>query len=602
MFPPDCIADLVYAYQPIVDPNTGITFAVEALLRGVEHTQYSGIDDFFDSTAEDGSLFRIDAALRRKAMAGFMLIPSYRRMKLFYNYDYRMHEMPDFRAEDMSSALTEYGIRPHALCLEISEKHRISRFAELSGFLANAEKNGLSIALDDFGSGFAGMELFYHADPRFLKFDRFLIQNIDSDVKKRSFCSHIVNLAKLLGVLCIAEGIETRREFDVCRELGFNLVQGYFIAMPSAPDAVTRTNDVVRGIVEQDRRRRTSRDAEILLERVEYLDPVHAEDTIESVMKRFREDEGSLFFPVLDDRAFPLGIVHENSFKRFVYSPYGRDLLRNRSIASSLDAFIEKYPIVDINTPQEKILEIFVNHGEREGVIVINDLCYAGFLTAKSLLAVLNERNLTAARELNPLTKLPGNMLIHAYLREAYGDDESDHAIIYFDFNDFKPFNDAYGFRQGDRAITFFADILRKEFEGSFIGHVGGDDFFVGVGGISGAETCVRRAAHAFASGMLSFHSPEETAQGFYTAKERSGSVARFPLITVTAAMLAMPAGKRAVTYERLTQLLSGMKQEAKSTRQDVLVRSIGSREPASRHLTYAAVRVNSCRSHEEMI
>jgi len=103
----------------------------------------------------------------------------------------------------------------------------------LGNFVRNMKERGIKIALDDFGSGFAGLELLYHSDPGFLKFDRFLISGIECDYRKRNICTHLIALCRTQGIATIAEGIESAAAARVCADIGFNFLQGYEIAVPS---------------------------------------------------------------------------------------------------------------------------------------------------------------------------------------------------------------------------------------------------------------------------------------------------------------------------------------------------------------------------------
>ena len=79
---------------------------------------------------------------------------------------------------------------------------------------------------------------------------------------------------------------------------------------------------------------------------------------------------------------------------------------------------------------------------------IVRDNQYMGILTTNSLLKIINEKNLSQARNQNPLTKLPGNTLIHEYFSTSLADRTSSYLLVYFDFDHFKPFNDTYGFPQ----------------------------------------------------------------------------------------------------------------------------------------------------------
>ncbi|MCD8476564.1 MAG: diguanylate cyclase [Sulfurospirillum sp.] len=102
-----------------------------------------------------------------------------------------------------------------------------------------------------------------------------------------------------------------------------------------------------------------------------------------------------------------------------------------------------------------------------------------GYLSSRVLLEMINEKNIVDAKDQNPLTGLSGNRIINEFVSTAMESKEKV-MMAYFDFDNFKPFNDYYGFRKGDRAITLFADILRSAvgLEECLVGHVGGDDFF----------------------------------------------------------------------------------------------------------------------------
>ena len=101
------------------------------------------------------------------------------------------------------------------------------------------------------------------------------------------------------------------------------------------------------------------------------------------------------------------------------------------------------------------------------------------------MLKILNEKKLALARDQNPLSNLPGNNSIFDYVFQALRDINNVYALIYFDFDNFKAYNDTCGFRQGDRVILLFSELLKSRSlsRDRFIGHVGGDDFFMAIKG-----------------------------------------------------------------------------------------------------------------------
>lgn len=575
------IALVDFALQPIVHPVTGVLFGVEALLRGFEKAGYANPQGFFDDAFADDALFFVDTSLREKAIAQFKRIAFHDKLILFYNYDPRILEMPDYRPGVTERLMTNFDLRPGQICFEINEKYPIDSHEILKGFTRNMKERGIKIALDDFGSGFAGMELFYHADPEFLKFDRFLISRIENDSRKKNICAHLVALCRMQGVTTIAEGIETAAEFSVCKDLGFDLIQGFFIQAPETDTTVLPfIYERIRAAADLGQRRRLN-DAELIRREIIPIDTIAIDDDVRVLLDKFHDQQVFNFFPALDDQRRPLGIVHEKTIKQYVYSPYGRELLANKSVTKGLRNFITPSPVADINTPQDKILEIFLANPDSEGVVIVQNTEYFGFLNAKSLLNLIHEKSLALARDMNPLTRLPGNTVIHRFISEALKHAGTFCYFAYFDFDHFKPFNDRYGFRQGDRAILLFAGILRRLVPPDFlIGHVGGDDFFVGYeSAIRCADEVIRVIENlqaGFDHEVKPFFSPEERAQGYYTSTDRENQATKFPILSISAAIVELEPGKKPENPEDISMLLARLKKDAKNSKRGRATASYG--------------------------
>lgn len=115
----------------------------------------------------------------------------------------------------------------------------------------------------------------------------------------------------------------------------------------------------------------------------------------------------------------------------------------------------------------------------------------------------------------NPLTKLPGNNSIYQYISGLLEETELGHYLVYFDMNNFKAFNDKYGFRQGDRALLKFSEILGRFSGEFFIAHIGGDDFLRG----SSRETTGSRPS----SGPLTGYSMSSALRSCPSIPRRTG-------------------------------------------------------------------------------
>jgi GGDEF domain-containing protein len=145
------------------------------------------------------------------------------------------------------------------------------------------------------------------------------------------------------------------------------------------------------------------------------------------------------------------------------------------------------------------------------------------------------------ARESNPLTGLPGNLTIARHIDERLQAGAAI-AVLYCDLDNFKAYNDAYGFAKGDVAILFARDSLRKTFDelgirDGFIGHEGGDDF-IAITGFDDWERCARHFIALFDAGVPDLYSETDRANGFLESVDRKGRHQRFPLMTVSVAIV----------------------------------------------------------------
>jgi GGDEF domain-containing protein len=171
-------------------------------------------------------------------------------------------------------------------------------------------------------------------------------------------------------------------------------------------------------------------------------------------------------------------------------------------------------------------------------------------------------------------------------IAEAAQDSSRGRSFAYFDFDDFKPFNDRYGFRQGDRVIQLFADILRSTFarKDDFVGHLGGDDFFATYRAASGEEALAAAAAAAdrFKREATSFYSPEDRERGWIVGRDRSGAERRMRLIGASIAVAFVEAGA-SIEEEDLSEILAELKKQAKASASRSAFLRIGAASPSTR-------------------
>ncbi|MDW8465084.1 MAG: GGDEF domain-containing protein [Chloroherpetonaceae bacterium] len=574
------VFDIVdYAFEPIINVHTGAAFGFEALLRNYQAVGFDTIQEFFDAAYREKVLFKVELFLREKAIQKFIAAGLHEKAKLFFNVDARIINMPDYQQGHTARILARYGLKPHSMTFEITERQRLENTERVLQILRITQAQSYNIAIDDFGVGYSGLQLLYTLEPDFIKIDRFFISNLATDSKKRFFVTSIVNMAHLLGITVIAEGIETEQEYYVCRDLGCDFVQGYLFQAPTTDITQLQLKyEYVERLARLDRRKSVS-DQQLIYDKAEYIPQLSIDADMEEVFNYFLENKHISFCPITTPNNEPVGIVRERDIKAFAYSLYGRQLLKNKSAAKSLKDFIVRCPIVDINTRAEQMLEIFSMEDDAEGIIIVEDMQYIGFLSTKSLLRIINEKNVAAARDQNPLTKLPGNTVIHAYVSEGLEQKVDHYALVYYDFNNFKPYNDKYGFRRGDKAILLFADILRRRFtqENCLVGHIGGDDFFLGFKNVP-FEDAYRQAKEAiveFTESVKELYDEKDRLNGYLEAKDREGNLKRFPLLTVSAAMLVIAGEKSSCSMEEVSMILAEMKKMSKSNSEKITAATV---------------------------
>lgn len=226
------LATVGFAFQPIVNIQTGVVIGMEALLRNQERAGFASIDALFNQAWEDGVLHPVDLALREKVLDRFRRL-SRSDLRLFYNLDSRVLMSPQYRTGHTLALLRNRGLSADTFCFEISEKHECGNSQDLLAVLQTYRQQGFHIAMDDYGAGFSGLQLLYNSEPDYLKIDRFFIQNLGHDTKKQLFVNNIIKMAHQMSSGVIAEGVETCAELRACRDLGCDLVQGYFIERPT---------------------------------------------------------------------------------------------------------------------------------------------------------------------------------------------------------------------------------------------------------------------------------------------------------------------------------------------------------------------------------
>ena len=184
------------------------------------------------------------------------------------------------------------------------------------------------------------------------------------------------------------------------------------------------------------------------------------------------------------------------------------------------------------------------------------------YYTVKNLM-----RLLTINRRMSPLTGLPGNVQINSELKKHLLKNE-EFSILYLDLDNFKAYNDTYGFANGDEIIKFTArtivdNIHNIGMDNSFIGHIGGDDF-VAITGAADYEKICRDIISDFDTYVLGYYNDEDVEKGYIEVANRRGIIEQFPLTSISIGVVEVTPGRFKNTLE-IGEVGAQVKHQAKS-------------------------------------
>lgn len=348
----------------------------------------------------------------------------------------------------------------------------------------------------------------------------------------------------------------------MARDLGCDLAQGFHIAHPSAVLCQLAAS-YQRVVPRSAMRGMEPRVAELRTQ----IEPVTVDQPIADAVEVFKEQPTLRLLPVVSETGSVLGGVYEEDVRQLVMSDYGRSLLANKGMDSRVGRLLRRCPVAEANGTIESIVNSYVAAETSHGLILVEDGLFAGYLSNNSVLRLATEKEVSQAREQNPLSRLPGNTSIENHWDEL-ACSTGVRSIAFLDFDHFKAFNDAYGFALGDRALLLFADLLRP-MQGryrAFVGHIGGDDFIISLPlPRPEAEEVIRNLQLRFASAAESLYTAEHRQAGGITAVDRFGVARFFPLLRASAGVVHFPEQRLGLSREELFGRLNASKSAAKS-------------------------------------
>jgi GGDEF domain-containing protein len=374
----------------------------------------------------------------------------------------------------------------------------------------------------------------------------------------------MVDIAQSIKCRVIAEGIEIREEYVTLQDMAIDFGQGYYFARPQSQPQLTlddalfskRKNTPIRTT----KLRSNSLVKSLLTERK----PLYNNETVNEVGERFQAQTDLVALPVINKHQEVVGIVWRDEFMTLYASRYGRDLHGRKPI----QGFMDSHPIVaEADLPLKQLSQLITsqhNNQQHSVFVITENNHYRGIGSLMDLLRQITDLQITTARHANPLSGLPGNVPISEHINDALSE-ERDAVICYFDLDNFKPYNDYYGFGKGDKVISKLAKILvdNVDSDTDFVGHVGGDDFIVMFDSADWQTRC-QHILDDFKSLHSSFYNESDLNNNGIQAIDRYGNPCFYPLLCISIGAVRLRDFDDIRTEADLTEHASKAKSAAK--------------------------------------
>ena len=555
-------------FQPILDFRARSYLGYEALIRGPANSPLHRPDQLFAAARQAGLARELEHACREASLRAF----AHHRLpgKLFLNVTPGCLLDERLMNGETRQLLTDLGIAANRVVIELTENEQITDMPGIQEALLHYRGQGFQIAIDDLGEGFANLRMWSEVRPEYVKIDKHFVHGIADDRIKYHFARAMQDLAEICNASLVAEGVERAEDFACIRDMGISCVQGYFIAVPETVPILQLKPVVIEALGLQ----RVSispggAKSATALKLLRPIIPVPMSATNECVIARFEANPDLDVLPVVHGD-LPVGMINRHSMIDRFARPFRKELFGRKSC----DEFMDHAPlIVDQHATLQELammLALAPKHYLFDGFIVTGNGKYLGVGSSHDLMTMITEMQISAARYANPLTQLPGNVPINEHIDRMLAAN-SGFVAAYIDIDNFKPYNDTYGYRRGDDVIQLLGSLICEAVDQhvDFVGHIGGDDFFVV---FQSAEWELRcwEIVHRFDDLVVSMVSANEHAQSGYLAENRKGELVLQALPTLSIGVVAVDSGEYESHREVAAAASVAKKQAKKAGKQKI--------------------------------
>lgn len=542
-------------FQPICNNEERQILGYEALTRGPSDSLLHSPIELFRTAEIENMQVELEMLCVEMAMQRFTerMLPG----KLFVNLSPSV--LLATGVEPLVKLAERFHLSPSLVVIELTENHPAASSHAIVEIVSSVKQHGFMVAIDDLGAGNSGLKLWSELRPDFVKLDIYFSSNIDTDATKKQFVTSLKELAEKLGCHMILEGVERKEEFLVANEIGIRHCQGYLFGKPSAHPTTVHEQLFIEPNQVTDTSLLPLRD---LLIQVPSLSPtIHGAQA----MELFIAHPEFHCIPILDQDVIPIGVLRKNTLVSLFAQPFGHSLYAKAPLTKLMDLPV----CVDINQTLFEVSQQLIDNEEQEELdswfIITQDHKYQGMGRLRDLVRKITNYKLTLAQHANPLTHLPGNMLIQCAIESALRE-QQPFIIAYCDLNDFKPYNDICGYERGDMMIKLVARLLQQYFDkaSNFIGHLGGDDFIVLLKQSDWIEP-FKELQTEFRRQRLHYYRNEDLMNNGIWGKDRDGHSRKFSLVDLSIGVMPYTP-ELSLTLGQISSTLSIAKHRAKGT------------------------------------
>lgn len=461
------------AFQPLVSLQTGKVVGYEVLAR---------------PAAPIGELIRAGVMTDRAVELDLAILP--RLLERIAQYPGIIASVnllpaslldPRFSKDELVRACRRVGLNPEQLTIECTEQQVVTDVDGLAAGVADLRRAGFSFAVDDAGAGHSSVALIARLRPNTIKIDRSFVTNVHRDGAHQAVIEAFGSFARRIGGRLVAEGVESEAELSELISLGVDIGQGYLLGRPAeAPgptaDTVASLRSVEVRTLEHASHKRRIGDLAVRAETADVA--VNGE----TVRRRFNEDLELTCIVIVDAAYRPIAALARDRVMRRFSGAFGYAVYANRPAIAMADLTLRTVRSDELFIDVAMITTARDHASLHDDIVVVDEGgVLVGHVPVRELMRALTTVAVDLARDVNPLTGLPGNRRIQEVLSKAIVAGEPI-VISHLDLDFFKTFNDLVGFSGGDDAIHHFAQALNEAGtrQGAiFVGHVGGDDFVV---------------------------------------------------------------------------------------------------------------------------